>query len=113
LACGLPMLLVDVIPGQEVGNAELVVSSGAGEIAPDCLAGLEVVCHWLEHNAALLTERTANARRLGKPNAAYHAAELAWHAAQRGATTAPARTDRGATRIRKLLDRSQVPWKEK
>ena len=110
LACGLPMLLVDVIPGQEVGNAEFVVSNGAGEIATDCIAGLETVCHWLENNGALLAERTANAMRLGKPNAAYETAEIAWLAAQRGATIKPARTSRRAQRIRKMLDRSHVPW---
>jgi 1,2-diacylglycerol 3-beta-galactosyltransferase len=113
LACGLPMLLVDVIPGQEVGNAEFVVSNGAGEVVSDCVAGLEVVCHWMEQNAALLAERTANARRLGKPNAAYQTAELTWQMAQRGAAKKTVRTSRGSTRLRKLLDRFQVPWKEK
>ena len=113
LACGLPMLLVDVIPGQEVGNAEFVVSNGAGEVAQNGLAGLEVVCHWLDQNAALLSERAANARRVGKPNAAYHAAELTWQVAQRGPALKPVRASRGTERTRKLLDRSHVSWKEK
>jgi 1,2-diacylglycerol 3-beta-galactosyltransferase len=113
LACGLPMLLVDVIPGQETGNAEYVTSNGAGEIARDGLSGLEVMCHWLERDAALLAECTANARRLGKPDAALKAAGFAWRAAQRGPTIRAKRSERGLERLRQLLDRFQVSWKDK
>ena len=33
LACGLPMILIDVIPGQETGNAEYVMAYGAGDMS--------------------------------------------------------------------------------
>ncbi|RPI21839.1 MAG: glycosyltransferase, partial [Chloroflexota bacterium] len=48
LACGLPLILIDVIPGQETGNANHVVSGNAGVLAKDPIEVLETVCHWLE-----------------------------------------------------------------
>jgi 1,2-diacylglycerol 3-beta-galactosyltransferase len=84
LAAGLPLLLVEAIPGQETGNAGYVVQGGAGELAPDPLDALACVCHWLEHEGALLAEKAARARQLGRPQAAYRVADLAWEAAQRG-----------------------------
>jgi 1,2-diacylglycerol 3-beta-galactosyltransferase len=43
LACGLPMILVDVIPGQETGNANHVVSGNAGVLAQDPIDVLETL----------------------------------------------------------------------
>ncbi len=84
LACGLPLFLTDVIPGQETGNAEYVVSNGAGELIGDPLNMLETLCHWLLNDGALLKERAANAAQLGRPRAAYDIVEWAWALAQRG-----------------------------
>jgi len=78
LACGLPLLLVQVIPGQETGNAEYVVEHGAGDVVKEPLEFLEAAYHWLSGDQALLHERAGNARLAGKPQAAYDAAELAW-----------------------------------
>jgi processive 1,2-diacylglycerol beta-glucosyltransferase len=69
LAMGLPMIVVSPIPGQEERNAEFLVANGAGLRArsADELAA---------HVAALLAEPgrlaelAANARRLGRPDAA-------------------------------------------
>ena len=72
LAAGVPLLIAQAIPGQETGNAEVVVQAGAGEMAADGLEALVAVCHWLEHDATLLAERSANARKLGRPDAAYN-----------------------------------------
>ncbi len=111
LASGLPLVLIDVIPGQEVGNAEYVVEHGAGELAESPLAVLETVYHWLENDGELLAERAENARRLGRPRAAFEIAQYAWRlsrevdweweddAAERSALV-------------ELLDRHGVPWKE-
>jgi 1,2-diacylglycerol 3-beta-galactosyltransferase len=84
LACGLPLLLTDVIPGQETGNAEYVVNGGAGEMIDEPLKARETVCHWLLNDGALLKERSANAAKLGRPRAAYDIVERAWALAQRG-----------------------------
>ncbi len=78
LACGLPILLIDLIQGQETGNAEFVVKGGAGELANDPIEALESLFHWLDKNRQLLAERARNARSLGNPRAAYEAADLIW-----------------------------------
>ncbi len=80
LAAGLPLLLVEAIPGQETGNAEHVIKGGAGALRQDPVEALTEVCHWLDHAGAELKERAANAKRLGAPNAAYRIATLAWEA---------------------------------
>ena len=84
LASGLPLMLTDVIPGQETGNAEYVVNGGAGEMIDEPLKALETVCHWLLNDGALLKERAANAAKLGRPRAAYDIVDRAWMLAQRG-----------------------------
>jgi 1,2-diacylglycerol 3-beta-galactosyltransferase len=84
LACGLPLMLTDVIPGQETGNAEYVVNGGAGERIDEPLKALETACHWLLNDGQLLKERSANAAKLGRPRAAYDIVERAWALAQRG-----------------------------
>lgn len=89
LACGLPILLADVIAGQETSNAEYVVGAGAGEWMHDPLEGLETVYHWLAEGSDLLAQRARNAKRLGRPRAAYDVAELAWEAAMRGPQARP------------------------
>lgn len=89
LAAGLPMLLVDVLPGQETGNAQLVVEDGAGELGTEPLDALEILSHWLMDDGRLLRERAEQARRLGRPQAAFEVAELALKAAERGPQIRP------------------------
>jgi 1,2-diacylglycerol 3-beta-galactosyltransferase len=83
LACGLPLLLVDVTPGQEEGNAAYVVENGAGELADTPLKVLETLAHWLGNGGQRLAEHAAKACGLGRPQAAAEAAELIYEAAQR------------------------------
>jgi 1,2-diacylglycerol 3-beta-galactosyltransferase len=78
LACGLPLILVDVIPGQEIGNAEHVVSGNAGVLANDPTEVLEAMAHWLEKGRRHYQEQAQNARRLGRPRAAFDIAERIW-----------------------------------
>jgi len=78
LAYGLPMILIDVIPGQETGNAEYVVSGNAGVLAQSPIEVLETMCHWLEKDGLLYRRQAEQARLLGRPRAAYDAAELIW-----------------------------------
>jgi 1,2-diacylglycerol 3-beta-galactosyltransferase len=87
LACGLPMLLTNVLPGQETGNAEYVIRNQAGVLVKDPLSLLETSAHWLEKDAYLLKATADNARRLGHPNSAYQAADLIWLAANREPST--------------------------
>ncbi len=81
LACGLPMILIDVIPGQETGNSDHVVSGNAGLLAREPVDVLETMCHWLEKDRFLYNQVAQNARGLGNPRAAYDVADLVWASA--------------------------------
>jgi len=100
LACGLPLLLIDALPGQEQGNADYVVNGGAGELVESPDAVLATVFHWLERGGALLAERAEKARQLGRPRAAYEVAGHVWAAAE--CTTEP-RNLHSTSRRSKLL----------
>jgi 1,2-diacylglycerol 3-beta-galactosyltransferase len=78
LACGLPLILVDVIPGQEIGNAEHVVAGDAGVLASDPTEVLEAMAHWLENDRRHYRQQAQSARRLGRPRAAFDIAERIW-----------------------------------
>jgi len=78
LACGLPMILVDVIPGQEIGNADHVVAGNAGVLANDPTEVLEAMAHWLEKDRLHYQQQAQNAHRLGRPRAGFDIAELSW-----------------------------------
>ncbi len=103
LACGLPYLLVDVTPGQEIGNAKYLVQHGAGELANKPVDALEILFHWLERDHRLLNERARCAAELGKPNSAAHAAELAWQAAEKGRTVPSSRLVAWGPKFKELL----------
>ncbi len=83
LACGLPLLLVDRLMDQEVGNADMVVRSGAGELALSPVVAASAVRRWLAQGGQVLAQHARNARALGRPRAAYDAAEHIWQATQR------------------------------
>jgi 1,2-diacylglycerol 3-beta-galactosyltransferase len=108
LACGLPILLTDVIEGQETSNARYVVEGGAGELAQSPIEGLESMCHWLANGGALLAQQAENARRLGRPRAAYDVAELAWAAAANGPHSQPERHGLELPKLTELLKRHDV-----
>jgi UDP-N-acetylglucosamine:LPS N-acetylglucosamine transferase len=111
LACGLPILLIDLIQGQETGNAEFVIKGGAGELAANPIQALELLFHWLDKNGQLLVERTRNAQSLGHPRAAYEAADLIWDASQSG-TGHRHRSTRNIRKLKEMLDKFNVPWKD-
>lgn len=79
LACGLPMLISEALPGQEAGNARYVVDNGAGVWATEPVQIVATVLSWLHEKAdPTLDEFRANAEKLGKPRAAYDIAEAVW-----------------------------------
>lgn len=103
LACGLPMFIMQVIPGQETGNAAFMADEGAGDVTLTPLELLEATAHWLADDRALYAERAANARRLGRPEAAFDAADLIWDLAVRGATKRPSRYAVSVDQLKELL----------
>ena len=103
LACGLPLLFVDVTPGQEEGNASYAINHGAGEHARNPVDALEIMFHWLYRDHRLLEERARNALAIGKPNSAYSVAQLAWQAAEAGRTLPTSRLLPLRTKFKELL----------
>jgi len=101
LACGLPLLLVQAIPGQETGNAELVTKEGAGDFVREPLQFLEAMGDWLADGGRLYNERAANAARLGRAGAALEAADLIWQLAE---APVPERASRFPVSLDKLKD---------
>jgi 1,2-diacylglycerol 3-beta-galactosyltransferase len=111
LASGLPLVLIDVLPGQETGNAEYVIEHGAGEKADDALTALEIVHHWLDDGGALLFERGQDARRLGRPRAAFEVAKHVWKIVTEAGEERRDTSSRRPALI-DLLDRHGVLWRE-
>ncbi len=113
LAAGLPMLLIDLIPGQETGNAEYIVRNGAGDLATTPVELLEVLHHWLANDQQLLHERARYASRLGKPLAAHEVATLAWKNAQIGSVKRNPLLVARRPKIIDFLTDHKVPWDNK
>ena len=76
LACALPMILIEIIPGQETGNAEYVTALGAADLAESPIAVLECLDHLLMNDQTVLRQRAKNAARIGQPRSAYKVAEI-------------------------------------
>jgi len=88
---GLPMIISDRIPGQEVGNVKLVVENDAGVFEPKPEKVAETVAQWLSESPENLAQRTENARRIARPNAVWEIAEAVWEWAHKPAIeTSPA-----------------------
>jgi 1,2-diacylglycerol 3-beta-galactosyltransferase len=67
--CGTPLLVTSFLPGQEAGNAELVVSAGAGRYAPTPERLVRDIDE-LRHDPGALEAMSAAAVRLSRPRAA-------------------------------------------
>lgn len=111
LACGRPMLLIDIIPGQETGNADYVVQNGAADLARTPVEVLEAISHLMMNNMQLLQARSEAAQSLGRPNSAFEVAEAAWLAAERSSTSL-VQTGSGRLRLIDLLSRNHVRWED-
>lgn len=112
LACGLPLLIIDVTPGQEDGNARYVVKHGAGEIARTPIEALEILSHWMIQDHRLLEERARQSKALGRPTSAFTVAGLAWQAAERGRTVPASRLLGWIPRFRELLRSFDISFTE-
>ena len=69
LACGLPMIIWNAIPGQEVFNTTYLLENGAG-ISPDNISTLPFRIDQLLENPEKLKHMQASARALSRPDAA-------------------------------------------
>jgi processive 1,2-diacylglycerol beta-glucosyltransferase len=75
LAAASPMIVSQVVPGQEEGNARLIAEGGAGAIAvtPDAIA--TAVKNAFANEGAVWSQWHTAARQLGNPNASREIAE--------------------------------------
>ena len=82
LACGTPMAIVNPIPGQESRNSDYLLENGAA-IKINNVGTLAYKLSQLLSEPNRLAQLAANARRIGKPRAAFDVAEKAirWPAA--------------------------------
>jgi UDP-N-acetylglucosamine:LPS N-acetylglucosamine transferase len=112
LASGLPLLIVDVTPGQEQGNADYIMEHGAGDLARTPLEALEVLFHWLDKERSVLLERTQVSRSLGRPKAAFTVADLAYRAAEDNCRHPSSRLLERIPRLQALLRAFDIPVSE-
>jgi 1,2-diacylglycerol 3-beta-galactosyltransferase len=82
LACGLPLLLIETIPGQETGNVRFVQENRAGRMAASPRESAAILEEWLQDGGKGLREASSNARRAGRPRAACQVAESIWEIVQ-------------------------------
>lgn len=76
LAARTPMIITKVVPGQEEGNARLLIENGAAELACTPLEIAGAVRRLFEDNASLYRSRYAATLELGHPSAADAGAEF-------------------------------------
>ncbi|MCK9589060.1 MAG: glycosyltransferase [Terrimicrobiaceae bacterium] len=74
LAARTPMIITQIIPGQEEGNARLLIESGAGELATTPAAISDAVRRTFREGGRLYRERHAATGPLSHPNSARTAA---------------------------------------
>ncbi|XP_078438529.1 putative monogalactosyldiacylglycerol synthase 3, chloroplastic isoform X2 [Wolffia australiana] len=68
---GLPIILNDFIPGQEVGNVPYVVDNGAGVFSESPAETAALVARWFGPAADEMRAMAQRARALAQPNAVY------------------------------------------
>ena len=76
IAAGTPMIINQVVPGQEEGNARLIVETGSGVVAISPEAVTTEVQRAFANDQQLWREWFANIRQLGRPNASFDIARF-------------------------------------
>jgi processive 1,2-diacylglycerol beta-glucosyltransferase len=79
LAAATPMIITQIIPGQEEGNARLVLDSGAGLFGPSASAIASHLRSAIADDGRLWKDLTASARSLGHPDASRQVANFLLH----------------------------------
>lgn len=82
MACGLPILMVDALPGQEAGNVNFVTHNQAGVMVSNPEELVRTLNTWLDGDQKMLKIFSARSRQLGRPDAAYQIAEIVWETVQ-------------------------------
>ena len=82
LAAGCPLFIIQCTPMHERGNADYVTAHGAGVRVANPAALVEALRRALADDGRARAQMAACARALGRPRAAFHAAELIWAQAE-------------------------------
>ncbi len=78
LAAGLPILMVDYLPGQEESNVRYVTSHQAGAIVENAGEFSTMIDFWLKNDQEQLRRTAASSRLIGHPEAAFTVARTMW-----------------------------------
>ena len=81
LAAGLPILLIDYLPGQEEGNVRFLLSHQAGAFVQNVGEFRAMIDYWLQEDASRLSQVARASAALGHPEAAMTVARAIWDAA--------------------------------
>jgi processive 1,2-diacylglycerol beta-glucosyltransferase len=76
IAARCPMIVSQVVPGQEEGNARLITETTSGAIATDSSAILRRVAEAFADDARIWYEWSASITRLSRPGASLEIAQL-------------------------------------
>lgn len=84
IAAKCPMIINQVIPGQEDGNAQLICELGIGAVAENKKEVAELVEESLSHKAKLWQQWRENLQKVSQPDASFRIAELVLEEANHG-----------------------------
>jgi processive 1,2-diacylglycerol beta-glucosyltransferase len=76
IAARTPVLISQVVPGQEEGNARLIVENDCGQLAPDPDSIVEALDDAFKNGGALLSRWTQNVSKLSRPAASLQIARF-------------------------------------
>jgi 1,2-diacylglycerol 3-beta-galactosyltransferase len=88
---GLPMILMDAIPGQETGNVTYVVENDAGAWAPEPQQVAKILQEWLQEGSEFLQQKVKNARSIARSDAVWDIADTVMEWAAQGPVKNPER----------------------
>lgn len=83
LAAGLPILMVDYLPGQEESNVRYVTSHQAGAIVENVGEFSTMIEFWLKNEQEQLKRTADSSRLIGHPEAAFTVAKTMWERVQK------------------------------
>jgi 1,2-diacylglycerol 3-beta-galactosyltransferase len=89
LAAGLPIVLINNLPGQEEGNVRYILENNAGIQASTPAELIPIMNSWLSDGQSNLNTIKNNSCRLGHPSAAVSVSESLWQAASTNAVSEP------------------------
>ncbi len=110
LASGLPMILIDVIPGQETGNAQFVLDGNAGFWVKNPSEFIENFGDLMVDGNKKLNVTQENAKKLGKPSSAMQIARFVIDKLESHEPAPPPKVE-FIQKIENLLSEFRISWK--